>query len=182
MSAAKKSKEKEKPKDVEEIAIEEPLEEVAVPELDVPELAEAVPAANGVPVKKPLGVKEVIPFKWKLVGTVNHTTLTLFKAVEREDVEAQLERVGKEGYYTDLRILEKDAKVIQPKQPPKPPEPKAAKPTKAAAPAPKATKEKPKPASAAKPLPKKVVVAAKAKTPAKPKKVEKPAKKAAKKK
>lgn len=182
MVAAKKSKEKAKPTDVDEVVVDETVDEAIVPELDVPELAEAVPAASDVPVKKPLGVKEVIPFKWKLVGTANHATLTLFKAVEREDVEAQLERVSKEGYYTDLRILEKDAKVIQPKQPPKPPEPKAAKPAKASAPAPKSSKVKAKAPPAPKPAPKKAAPVAKAKPPSKPKKSEKPTKKAAKKK
>ena len=70
--------------------------------------------------KRPLGTKEVIPFQWKLVGVSDGIALTLFKAVEREDVEAQLERSEREGYYTDLRILDIDEKVVQPK-PPKPP-------------------------------------------------------------
>lgn len=179
MTAAKKGKEKEKAKEVEEVLVEEPIDEVAAVELEVPEIVEGAPATNGTPVKKPLGVKEVIPFKWKLVGTAHHMTLTLFKAVEREDVEAQLERVQKEGYYTDLRILEKDAKITQPKQPPKAPEPKPTKPGKGSAPAGKPSKEK---SSEPKSKPKKVVVAPKAKAIVKPKKVEKSAKKAAKKK
>jgi len=82
------------------------------------ELPTAVPAAHGPAAgKRALGVKEPIIFKWKLVGTSNKTTLTLFKAVEREDVEAQFERTQREGYYTDLKILEADEKVDQPAQP-----------------------------------------------------------------
>ncbi len=82
------------------------------------ELPATVPAAHGpVAGKRALGVKEPIIFKWKLVGTSNNMTLTLFKAVEREDVEAQFERTQREGYYTDLKILEADEKVDQPAQP-----------------------------------------------------------------
>ena len=54
---------------------------------------------------------------WKLIGTSNNMTLTLFKAVEREDVDAQYERTRKEGYYTDLKIVDADAKVDQPSLP-----------------------------------------------------------------
>lgn len=77
------------------------------------------PASSG---KRPLGTKEVIPFAWKLVGLSHDVALTLFKAVERTDVEAQYERVKREGYYTDLRILDINEKVKQPKplRPPKP--------------------------------------------------------------
>ncbi len=77
----------------------------------------AAPAAGPVPGKRALGVKEPIIFKWKLIGTSQHMTFTLFKAVEREEVDAQLERLQKEGYYTDLKILDADAKVVQPVQP-----------------------------------------------------------------
>ena len=69
------------------------------------------------PAKKPLGAKEVIPFAWKLVGESQGMILTLFKAIERAEVEAQLQRVAKEGYYINLRILEADAKIVQPKPP-----------------------------------------------------------------
>lgn len=81
-------------------------------------VAEGVPekkAETSQPARKPLGAKEVIPFAWKLVGTAHHATVTLFKSVEKADVEAQYERVRKEGYYTDLRILDIDTKVVQPK-------------------------------------------------------------------
>lgn len=74
------------------------------------------PASTG---KRPLGTKEVIPFEWKLVGVSQGIVLTLFKAVERADVDAQYERVKREGYYTDLRILNINEEVKQPK-PPKP--------------------------------------------------------------
>jgi hypothetical protein len=74
------------------------------------------PAPTG---RRPLGTKEVIPFEWKLIGVSQDTALILFKAVDRADVEAQYERVKREGYYTDLRIVDINEKVKQPK-PPKP--------------------------------------------------------------
>jgi len=78
----------------------------------------AAPAAHGpVAGKRALGVKEPIIFKWKLIGTSHNTAMTLFKSVEREDVDAQFERTQREGYYTDLKILDADAKVDQPVQP-----------------------------------------------------------------
>lgn len=67
--------------------------------------------------KSAMGAKEVPAFQWKLLGTANYATLTLFKSVERDDAEAQLERVHKDGYYKDLKIVDIDAKVAQPKQP-----------------------------------------------------------------
>ncbi len=66
-------------------------------------------------VKRPLGAKEIIPFEWKLLAKSGGLVLTLFKAIEREDVEAQLERVRREGYYTNLRIAGADEKVKQTK-------------------------------------------------------------------
>ncbi len=47
------------------------------------------------------------------MGRSGDMFLTLFKAVEREEVEAQLERLGKESYYRDLRILDADTVVPQ---------------------------------------------------------------------
>lgn len=73
--------------------------------------------ASGVAKKSPLGAKEVPPFEWKLLGTVNYATLTLFKSVDRADSEAQLERVQRDGYYKDLRIVGVNDKVVQPKLP-----------------------------------------------------------------
>jgi len=88
------------------------------PAVELIELPAAVPAAHGpVAGKRALGVKEPIIFKWKLIGTSHNATLTLFKSVEREDVDAQFERTQREGYYTDLKILDADAKVEQPPQP-----------------------------------------------------------------
>ncbi len=76
----------------------------------------ASPAAqSGAPVKKALGAKEVIPLAWKLVGVTPDAAVTLFKAIEKEDVEAQYARLIKDPYYKDLRILPVDAKVTQPK-------------------------------------------------------------------
>lgn len=71
---------------------------------------DAIPAG-----KKSLGQKEVIPFEWKLIGDAEGYSLTLFKAIEREEVESQFERVQKEGYYKNLKILTNDAKVPQTK-------------------------------------------------------------------
>lgn len=90
------------------------------PETEPDETAAVAPVANAP--KKPLGTKEVIPFEWKLVGYTGGTAVTLFKAVDRQDVEVQYERILKDGYYKDLKILDINAKVIQPKKP------KAAKP------------------------------------------------------
>ncbi len=78
------------------------------------------PAADGtvpaVPPRRQLGVKEPIIFKWKLLGGAGDVMLTLFKSTEREDVDAQFERVQREGYYTNLKIVEADAKVPQSKK------------------------------------------------------------------
>jgi hypothetical protein len=115
-------------------------------------------APAAAPARRQLGSKEPIVFKWKLLGTSGDYILTLFKAVEREDVEAQLERVRKDGYYADLRIVENDYKIVQPKRP----EPKA---TKAA----KAKKAPKKAAAKAKKSPAKKAAAKKAKAPARAK-------------
>ena len=40
--------------------------------------------------RKTSGPKDAVPFRWKLVGKSHGVVLTLFKAVEREEVEAQL--------------------------------------------------------------------------------------------
>lgn len=71
------------------------------------------PAAPKPAVRRGPSAKEVIPFKWKLVGDAQGMILTLFKAVEREEVEAQFERIRREGYYADLRILDADEKIKQ---------------------------------------------------------------------
>ena len=47
------------------------------------------------------------------MGRSGDMFLTLFKAVEREEVEAQLERMSKETYYRDLQILDADTVVPQ---------------------------------------------------------------------
>ena len=58
-------------------------------------------------------MKEVIPFEWKLIGEAAGAVLTLFKSVEREDVDAQFERISRETYYTNLRIVDIDFKIKQ---------------------------------------------------------------------
>ncbi len=97
--------------------------------------------------KRSIGVKEVIPFAWKLLGDAcDGMTMTLFKAVEREEVEAHFERTTRDGHYNNLRIVKADEKIVQPKvknplhfiNSPKPPPPEKktvkAKKTKVAAP------------------------------------------------
>ncbi len=64
--------------------------------------------------RKGPGTKDVPPFEWKLVGEANGVILTLFKAVERDEVEAQHVRLTKDGYYTKLRILDVNEKLKQP--------------------------------------------------------------------
>jgi hypothetical protein len=105
MAAKTAAKGKDKEKDPE---LDEPIaeEEEAPPVAD-----EAAPPS----VKRSIGAKEPIIFKWKLLGTSDGVILTLFKAVEREEIEAHLERVTKEGIYTDLRIVEAGEKVVQTK-------------------------------------------------------------------
>lgn len=102
---AKKKAEIEKPD--EDLIVEEDIEVIP----DVPVAA----APGAAPARKALGVKEVIPFRWKLIGKSSGFTITLFKAVEREDVEAQLERLQKEGYYTELQIVDNNMKIEQTK-------------------------------------------------------------------
>jgi hypothetical protein len=106
-------------KEIEDVpVVDDALLDTAVELVELPVvLAAPVPVAGPVPGKRALGVKEPIIFKWKLIGTSHNMTLTLFKAVEREDVDAQFERTQREGYYTDLKILDADAKVEQPVQP-----------------------------------------------------------------
>lgn len=119
--------------------------------------------------KKPLGAKEVIPFEWKLVGHTGGMAVTLFKAVDRQDVEVQYERILRDGYYKDLKILDINAKVPQPKKP-KSPKPAAEK-KKAAE-----TRDEKKPKRTAK------STAKKAAAPKSAKKTKTPTKKSAKKK
>lgn len=80
----------------------------------VAETAAGKSGAPAPPARKPASAKEVIPFEWKLIGESYGVALTLFKAIERADVEAQLGRVDREGYYRNLRILEANEKVKQP--------------------------------------------------------------------
>jgi len=140
---------------------EEQQEPMAVLPAEAPEGdGEIAPAAVGA--KKPLGTKEVVPFAWKLIGHTRGTAVTLFKAVDRQDVEVQYERILKDGYYKDLVILDINAKVAQPKQA------KNAKPAGAGKPPAKPAvvkNEKPAP----KPAPKNAVInAAAKKTPTRP--------------
>lgn len=102
--------------------------------IDGAETPDAVAEGPAVATKRPLGVKEVIPLKWKVVGESGGLVLTLFKSVELEDSEAQLERLTKDGFYTNLRLLDVAEKITQPPQPEvaKPREPRARAPKTAA--------------------------------------------------
>lgn len=117
--APSKPKKEEAVAPPEEIELEaevdvEAVEEVAVdPVVGVPASAPGGP----VPGRKSLGVKEPIVFMWKVVGRSANMTVTLFKSVEREESEAQLERLTRDGYYSHLQLLEATAKVEQPPQP-----------------------------------------------------------------
>ena len=62
------------------------------PEVNKPQMGtlKGAKAIDAIPAgKKTLGQKEVIPFEWKLIGDAEGYSLTLFKAIEREEVEAQ---------------------------------------------------------------------------------------------
>ena len=154
--AASKTKKNEAADPAEEHESEHPeaVEEVpplpAVPAAGIPASAPGGP----VPGRKSLGVKEPIVFKWKIIGRSAGMNVTLFKAVEREEVEAQLERLTRDGYYTHLQILEASAKVEQPPQPArktaKPPEPPAKPKEKATSPSKAAAASAPKSAMAKK--------------------------------
>lgn len=115
----KEDKEKDKIAPVEELEIDPEIEVEVVDDAAV-EPGVGVPASapgGPVPGRKSLGVKEPIVFKWKVVGRSDHMNVTLFKSVEREEAEAQLERLTRDGYYTHLSIMEASAKVDQPPQP-----------------------------------------------------------------
>lgn len=89
-------------------------EDVTLVADEVEEIPEAAPAAAPAPGRKALGAKEPIIFKWKIVGHSRGVTVTLFKSTEREEADAQLERLTKDGYYAHLEIMDAHAKVIQP--------------------------------------------------------------------
>ena len=73
----------------------------------------STPSPPAAPPRRGPGTKDVPPFQWKLIGDCTGFSMTLFKSVEREEVEAQLERVRKENYYGNLRILDVNEKVRQ---------------------------------------------------------------------
>lgn len=72
------------------------------------------------------GTKEIIPFRWKLLGESHGAILTLFKSVERSETEAQYDRAHEEGYYSKLRIVDNDEKTVQPPSAKRFPEPTVA--------------------------------------------------------
>jgi len=102
--------------DIEDVpVVDDALLETAA---ELVELPSAAPAAHGpVAGKRALGVKEPIIFKWKLIGTSNGMALTLFKAVEREDVDAQFERIQREAINRNLRIPTPKRRADQPHSP-----------------------------------------------------------------
>ncbi len=96
--------------------VEEPDDAEVVTE--VSEETDETASTPSAPVgRKSLGTKEPIIFKWKIVGHSQGVAVTLFKSVEREDADAQLERLIRDGYYAHLEIMDADAKVIQPEPP-----------------------------------------------------------------
>lgn len=105
---------KEKPEipDLEEVIADDVLEVIPLVE---PVAGEAVPPGPGA--KRSMGAKEPIPFKWKIIGSSGRFILTLFKSVEREDADAQIERLQKDGYYTNLRVVDINEKIEQPPSP-----------------------------------------------------------------
>lgn len=118
----------------------------------LPDAPVAEPGAIPVGGKR-IGVKEPIPFKWKIIGSSGRYILTLFKSVEREDADAQIERLQKDSYYTDLRVVDINEKIEQPvvKEPKRTKPDKLAKPEKMPGPAKQskgAFAEKAKPSSA----------------------------------
>ena len=78
--------------------------------------------------------KEVPPFEWKVVGYSQGVPLVLFKSVEQEEAEAQLQRHQQEAYYTKLALHPIKKKIPMPKNvvisPHDRPKPKERKPTK----------------------------------------------------
>jgi hypothetical protein len=64
--------------------------------------------------RKGSGAKEAPPFKWKLIGESQGAIITLFKAVERVEVETQHDRARSEGYYSNLRVVDISEKIVQP--------------------------------------------------------------------
>ncbi len=65
-------------------------------------------------IKRAPGTKEIIPLVWKLVGMSDGMPVTLLKCTDREDAEAQMERLRNERYYEDLAIYDIDAKIVVP--------------------------------------------------------------------
>lgn len=63
--------------------------------------------------RKGSGAKELPAFKWKIIGESGSVILTLFKSIEREEAETQLDRLSREGYYQDLRIVDIDHPIKQ---------------------------------------------------------------------
>ncbi|HNQ22057.1 MAG TPA: hypothetical protein PKK06_03085 [Phycisphaerae bacterium] len=78
----------------------------AIPaDFEATEVTAPVPVEPSAPSKRSVGPKEAPPFTWKLVGESSGLVVTLFKATDRAEVEGQLERVRKDGYYTNLQVV-----------------------------------------------------------------------------
>jgi hypothetical protein len=75
--------------------------------------APVIDAAPGPP-KRSVGPKELPPFEWKVIGESYGAIVTLYKSIEREDADAQLERLERDGYYAKLRIVEAKEVIKQP--------------------------------------------------------------------
>jgi len=109
-------KEKIETEEVEETLPDDVVD--VLPALVDPLVEPGLPVAGVVgpvgPGKRNIGPKEPIPFKWKILANSGRYVLTLFKSVEREDADAQLERLQKDSYYTDLRVVDINEKIEQP--------------------------------------------------------------------
>lgn len=156
-STEEKEKSRRKGTDEEDVEVVAPEPEVEEAE---PVLAEA-PGAEPATIRKAV-VKEIPQFRWKVVATSTRgETVTLYKAVEREDVEAQAERMKGDSYYYDIRVVGIElappkpavateapppAPAVEAPEPPAPKRPPTPKPVK-----PKAAAAKQKTVAAAKP-------------------------------
>ncbi len=108
MSPKKPASENDTPK-TEQV---EELNSGATPAEAEPE-SEETSESGSAPRKTP-GVKEPPQFAWKVIGKSGEAIITLFKSVEREEVEDQYKRLSRDGYYTDLEIVDISHKTVQP--------------------------------------------------------------------
>lgn len=117
VNAAKKKSEPEaaSPLEADLPPMEEAPEEPEEPAVSEPEAAKAVEPSKSHSGRS-LTPKEIPPFAWKLVGMSSGRLLTLVKSVEKEEVESHLQRLHREGFYTNLDILPIDPEIAAAKK------------------------------------------------------------------